>query len=170
MKMPGARRSIHPLNSITACGAMVDRIFAKEKIDTLDLPCGPNSTWASLFHMNAKIIMLGVDLTHSLTMIHVAEDCYEAEWPVKGWYRERLFKIKNQGCEKLVTVRERHPKWAMSYAERKLSRDLYASGVANRCSVGSLEITVVESEKLIEFLNNRKKRAYPYHLTWLSNL
>jgi aminoglycoside 3-N-acetyltransferase len=170
MKTPGARRSIHPLNTITAYGAAVDRIFENETIDTLDLPCGPNSTWASLCQMNAKVIMLGVDLTHSLTMIHVAEDCYESEWPVKGWYRERLFKIKNQGSENLVTVRERHPKWAMSYAERKLSRDLFANGVAQKFSVGSLKVVVVESKNLIEFLRSKKKQAYPYYHTWLSSL
>ena len=170
MKTPGSRRSIHPLNTITAYGAAVDQIFINENINALDLPCGQNSTWASLAKMNAKIIMLGVDLTHSLTMIHVAEDCYESEWPVKDWYRKRLFKIINQGNENLVTVRERHPKWAMSYAERKLSLDLYAKKVARKVKVGSLEITVVESGHLIDFLDRRKRRAYPYYLTWLSNL
>jgi aminoglycoside 3-N-acetyltransferase len=170
MATPGARRSIHPLNTITAYGAAVDQIFANEKIDNIDLPCGRNSTWASLAKMNAKIIMLGVDLTHSLTMIHVAEDCYEAEWPVKGWYRKRLFKIINQGNTNLVSVRERHPKWAMSYAERKLSRDLFSMGIAEKFTTGSLAITVVESKSLIEFLGSKRKQAYPYYLTWLSNL
>lgn len=170
MKVPGARRSIHPLNTITAYGTAVDQIFINESIDKLDLPCGENSTWAMLAKMNTKIIMLGVDLAHSLTMIHVAEDCYESEWPVKNWYRKRLFKIINQANEYLVVVRERHPKWAMSYAERKLSRDLYSKGIAKKSSIGSLEIAVVESTILIEFLNSKKSRAYPYYLTWISNL
>ena len=85
MKTPNARRNVHPLKTVVAYGAAVDRIFAKESIYSLDLPCGPNSTWAALAELNAKIIMLGVDMTQSLTMIHVPEDFYEAEWPVRDW-------------------------------------------------------------------------------------
>lgn len=170
MKTPGARRSLHPLNTIAAYGAAVDRIFAKETIDSLDLPCGPDSTWAALADLNAKIIMLGVDMTHSLTMIHVAEDCHEAAWPVRGWYRNRIFRVIDNDKEYSVRVRERHPRWALSYAERKLSRDLYDSGIAKRVRVGSLEVTMLESKALLDFLDARKKSGYPYYFTWLSRL
>ena len=170
MKTPNAKRSLHPLNTVTAYGAEVDRIFAKESINSLDLPCGPNSAWAALAELNAKIIMLGVDMTHSLTMIHVAEDCYEKEWPMKDWYRRRNFRVVDHDKEYLVKVRERHPKWALSYAERKLSRDLYACGIAKRAQVGSLDVTLLESNALLHFLNSKKKSGYPYYLTWLSRL
>ena len=109
-------------------------------------------------------------MTHSLTMIHVAEDCFEKEWPVKDWYRKRHFKIINNGREDFVTVRERHPKWSMSYAERKLSRDLFKYGIARKNTIGNLAITVVESKALLDFLIRNRKRAYPYYATWLSNL
>lgn len=170
MKTPNARRSVHPLNTVVAYGAAVDQIFAKESFDSLDLPCGPNSTWAALAELNAKIIMLGVDMTHSLTMIHVAEDCFEASWPVEGWYRTRNFLVVDHDKEYAVKVRERHPRWALSYAERKLSYDLYTNGIAKRVQVGSLDVTMLESRTLIDFLNSRKKSGYPYYLTWLSRL
>ena len=170
MKMPGARRSLHPLNTLAAYGAAVEKIFAKESVNSLDLPCGPNSSWAALGELNAKIIMLGVDLTHNLTMIHVAEDCFEADWPVKDWYRNRVFRVVDHDNEYAVKVRERHPKWALSYGERKLSHDLYSSGIAKRFQIGSLDVTILESSALINFLNSRKKLAYPYYLTWLSRL
>ncbi len=170
MKTPGARRSLHPLNTVAAYGAAMDQIFEKETIGSLDLPCGPDSTWAALAGLNAKIVMLGVDMTHSLTMIHVAEDCHEAQWPVKGWYRKRVFRVIDGGKENRVEVRERHPRWALSYAERKLSRDLYVNGVARQGQVGSLDVTVLESSALLNFLDGRKHSGYPYYLTWLSRL
>jgi aminoglycoside 3-N-acetyltransferase len=170
MKMTGSRRSIHPLNTIVAYGKSLSKIFANEKFDNLDLPCGPNSSWAALSKMNAKIIMLGVDLAHSLTMIHVAEDCFEKEWPIECWYRKRHFKILNNGKENFVTVRERHPKWSMSYAERKLSHDLFKEGIAKKTTIGSLEITILESKRLLNFLYGKRKNAYPYYLTWLSSI
>lgn len=170
MNTPGARRSLHPLNTVAVYGADVDKIFAKEFADNLDLPCGPSSTWAALVNLNAKIIMLGVDMAHSLTMIHVAEDCYENEWPVKDWYRKRICRIIDRNKEYLVEVRERHPKWALSYAERKLSKDLYALGIASEITVGGLKVTVLESKVLIEYLNSKKRYAYPYYMTWLSRV
>jgi aminoglycoside 3-N-acetyltransferase len=168
METPGARRSLHPLNTIAAYGAAVDKIFENETLNSLDLPCGPNSTWAALARLNAKIVMLGVDMAHSLTMIHVAEDCYEAQWPVKGWYRNRIFRVIDGEKESRVNVRERHPRWALSYAERKLSRDLYANGIARAARVGSLGVTVLDSRSLLDFLDSRKQSGYPYYLTWLS--
>jgi aminoglycoside N3'-acetyltransferase len=170
MGLSGAKRSIHPLNTITAYGAEVSRIFAKEKITNLDLPCGPNSSWASLYEMGAKIITLGVDMVHSLTMIHVAEDCFESDWPIKDWYIRKKFKIINKSQVHLVTVRERHPRWALSLAERKLTSDLYGLGIANRSRIGDIDISVLDSRSLIKFLNTRKGAGYPYYLPWLSRV
>jgi aminoglycoside 3-N-acetyltransferase len=170
MGIPGARRSLHPLNTVAAYGASIDRIFSNETIDTLDLPCGPNSTWAAMAALNSKIVMLGVDMTHSLTMIHVAEDCHEAAWPARDWYRKRIFRVVNNNEESRVEVRERHPRWALSYAERKLSKDLYDAGIAKRAQVGSLDITVLDSKSLLDFLDSRKQSGYPYYLKWLSRL
>lgn len=170
MRIDGSRRSMHPLNSIIALGVHRDRIFSKEGPDRLDLPCGVNSSWKVLADMNAKILALGVDLAHSLTMIHVAEDCYENEWPIKNWYRSRVFQIKNGGNEWISKVRERQPRWSMSFAERKLSRDLFREKVAMKTYVGSLSISYTESATLLNFLNSKKTKGYPYYFTWLSRL
>ena len=170
MKMPGARRSLHPLNTLTAYGKDVDQIFSKETIHSLDLPCGPDSPWSTLVSLKAKVLMIGVDIAHSLTMIHVAEDCYEESWPINNWYRQRPFHIINNNTEYHVTVRERHPKWSLSYAERKLSRDLITSGLVQQANIGSLTISLIESTSLISYLNARKDSAFPYYLCWLSAL
>lgn len=168
MKLPESRRSLHPLNTITAYGSAVKEIFANESIHNLDLPCGLNSTWAALAKLNSKIIMLGDDMAHSLTMIHVAEDCFEDSWPISDWYRYRNFTIVDQGIEYYVKVRERQPRWGMLYAERKLSFDLCSNGIAKSLRVGTLEVTVLESEALLDFLNSKKASGYPYYLVPLS--
>lgn len=170
MRMPGARRSIHPLNSIVAIGKNSDEIFANEDFESLDLPCGLNSTWRVLAEKNAKILALGVDLAHSLTMIHVAEDCYEKEWPIKDWYRDRLFQINNNNEQRIVKIRERHPRWSLSFAERKLSKDIFDNKIAEKIYLGDLEISYSESKELLNFLNDRKLLGYPYYLPWVSKI
>lgn len=162
MKTPGARRGASPLNTVVAIGPHTDEMLAQENTVDWATPCGPTSAWAYCAQKNAKIIALGVDLVHSLTMIHVAEDCHEQHWPIAGWYRNRQFRVKNAGVESLIKVRERHPKWAMHYAERRFSRDLLQHRIAKSSSLGQLHITSVESSALLSFLDARKQSGYPY--------
>lgn len=164
MKTVGARRSRHPLNTVVAIGCHVDDMFSRELSRENSTPCGLDSSWAYCAQKNAKIVALGVDLAHSLTMIHVAVDSYEESWPIPGWYRNRQFNIKDNGTEKIVTVRERHPKWAMYYAERKLDRDLKNNGIAKSTKIGSISVISLESGSLLDFLNARKSTGYPYYL------
>jgi aminoglycoside 3-N-acetyltransferase len=164
MKMPQARRSRFPLNGVVARGKHAHDMLARELLVADSTPCGPNSAWAYCSQYNAKILALGVDLTHSLTMIHVAEDCAENTWPIANWYRTRKFLIKDNGKEELVRVRERHPKWAIHYAERRLGADLARSGISKSSQLGSLSIALLESTSLLSYLQNRKSSGYPYYL------
>lgn len=164
MKMPGARRGRHPLNTVVAIGAEVDKMFERELSVAGALPCGPESPWAYCWKNNAKILALDVDLAHSLTMIHVAEDCFEDVWPIPNWYRDRTFNVIDEGKEILVKVRERRPKWASHYGERKLSRDMCVLGLSHTSELGGGNITSLESSKLIDFLTSKRAQGYPYYL------
>jgi len=168
MKRPGAIRSRFPLNTVVALGKHAHSMMDHELDTPGATPCGPASAWAYCANHNAKVLMLGVDLAHSLTMIHVAEDCHEDDWPVAGWYRPRKFLVKDQDSESLVNVRERHPKWAMHYGERKLNADLINAGVAHKTRLESLSIISLESQTLLRFLDDRKPRGYPYFLWSMS--
>jgi len=163
MNYAGAVRSRHPLNSMAAVGADAERMMEGNVDGEKPLPCGPTSSWKYCADHDAFIVCLGVDMAHSLTMIHVAEDAWADEWPIKDWYRERLFRIVDGDYEKDVTIRERRPKWAINYAERTLKRELISSGILKSGKVGSLSIEMCSSKKLIDFLRSRNQRGYPYY-------
>jgi aminoglycoside 3-N-acetyltransferase len=101
-------------------------------------------------------------------MIHVAEDCYVDTWPIAGWYRDRMFRVVDKTGERNITVRERHPKWAMHYAERTLARDLLRFGIQKCISISGIDVSVVDARNLLDFLNSRKASGYPYYM-WKSN-
>lgn len=164
MKTAGAVRSRFPLNTVVALGKHAATMMERELETPGALPCGPQSAWAYCANHGAKILMLGVDLAHSLTMIHVAEDCHEADWPIKGWYRSRQFLVKDSGTEELVNVRERHPKWAIHYGERKLDTDLLSYGIAKRTMAGTISITSLDASALLQYLGSRRDSGYPYFL------
>lgn len=164
MRYPGAVRSLHPLNTMVAIGPLAETMMANNLLGEKPLPCGSNSSWNFCATHGAKIIALGVDLAHSLTMIHVAEDSYEETWPIDGWYRDRKFIIVDNDCKREVVVKERHPKWAMHFAERTLSKDLKREKLLASREINGILVEILDAGKLIEFLNGRKKSAYPYFM------
>lgn len=164
MRTQGAKRGRHPLNTVVAKGAEVDKLFERELSVEGALPCGPESPWAYCWNKNAKILALDVDLAHSLTMIHVAEDCFEDTWPIPNWYRNRTFNVVDEGNATFVTVRERCPKWAKHIAERKLARDMRTLGLSHTSELGGASITSIESSELIEFLSSKRAQGFPYYL------
>jgi aminoglycoside 3-N-acetyltransferase len=164
MQRAGSVRSAHPLNTMVARGPLAQAMMSKNLEGDRPLPCGVNSSWKFCLDHGAKVIALGVDMAHSLTMIHVAEDCHEDEWPVAGWYRERRFVVVEGDARREVVVRERHPRWAMHYAERTLSRDLARHGIMRSATIGGIQVEVLESKALVDFLDSRKASGYPYYM------
>lgn len=163
MKKEGAVTSRFPLNTMTALGPHAKAMMQDNLKGDLPTPNGINSSWKYCTDQNAWVISIGTDLTHSLTMIHTAEDVLKKDWPVKNWYREKTFKIIDGvfSCEK--TVLERHPRWGMlHFGERTLAKDLEAIKVMKSEQVEGVLIESLRSKDLFEFLNSKNKNGYPY--------
>lgn len=165
MRTAGARRSALPINSLVALGRHAEAMFATELDGECPLPCGRQSAWFYCLEHGAKILGLGLDLPHSLTMNHVAEDAYAEQWPVPDWYRDRRFEIVlSDGRSIEKCVRERHPRWAMNYAERTLARELREAGIFRDAEIAGIRLEYLEAREHVAFLNARKARHYPYYI------
>jgi aminoglycoside 3-N-acetyltransferase len=159
----GSIRSDYPINTMVAYGKLAEQMMAKNFTELNPLPCGKGSTWDFCYQNNAIIVGLGVDLTHSLTMIHVAEDLLDSNWPIANWYRKKRFKITKDDVVKVVNLRERKPKWGtLHFAERTLCKDLIKNGIMKSTIVDGVLIEVIKSNELINYLNSKNKNGYPY--------
>lgn len=164
LKYPKTERSLHPLNTMAALGPLAKPMMENNISGYKPLPCGENSSWKYCADKGAKIVALGADMAHSLTMIHVAEDAYSDKWPIKGWYRDRKCIVSDKGEESEITVRERYPKWATHYAERTLYKDLLKSGIMTKDFVDGIKIELInDSRDLIDFLLEKNEGGYPYY-------
>ena len=165
-KREGAIRSRHPINSMVAKGKLARKLMENNLEGESPLACGINSSWNHCVEENAIIVGLGTDLTHSLTMIHVAEDVLDEKWPVDNWYLEKQFLIKDGEFEVEKTLRERAPNWgALHFAERTLCKDLIDNGLLKCTVVDGIIVEVINSKDLIDFLNKKNSKGYPYF--WL---
>ena len=163
MQKEGAVTSRFPLNTLTALGPLAKEMMENNLKGNLPTPNGINSSWNYCTNQNAWVVSIGTDLTHSLTMIHTAEDVKKYNWPIKNWYREKKFRIVDGDfeCEKVVL--ERHPRWGMlHFGERKLCNDLINDGIMKSTSVNGVLIESLRSKNLFDYLNSRNEKGYPY--------
>jgi aminoglycoside 3-N-acetyltransferase len=166
-KRTGSIRSRHPINSMVALGSSAAKLMQGNLEGESPLACGVNSSWHRCIEHDALIISIGTDLTHSLTMIHVAEDVKDKQWPVNNWYVEKRFLIRDKDFEECRVLRERSPHWgALHFAERTLCRDLLAAGLLKSHVIDGVLIEVLSAKALINFLEARNYNGYPYF--WLS--
>lgn len=162
MGLPGAARSRHPGNSMVAVGADAEAMMRDNLTGDRPSACGPGSSWDYAYRHDAKVVAIGIDLVHSLTMIHVAEEAFADRWPISDWFRERRFVIRDGAGDQPITIRERKHSWSQFYAERAFSRDLYRAGIAATRVVDGLEIHACSSRALVDFLLNHPRPGYPY--------
>jgi aminoglycoside 3-N-acetyltransferase len=163
VRYAGSVRSSFPINSLVALGKYANEMFLNEWSEKNPLPCGKGSAWEFCAEKNAKIISLGTDLTHSLTMIHVAEDTNQ-KWPVTSWYRNKKFLLSEGGITKEILLRERHPRWGtLNFAERKLCSDLITNNLMLSTTVDGVLTEKIDSRALLNFLNQRNQNGYPYY-------
>jgi len=154
-----------PINSMVAIGKDAKNMMKNNISGKLPMACGENSSWKYCLDKDAVIISLGVDLVDSLTMIHAAEDLKNENWPIKEWYRDRTFRIKEDNDIIVKTVRERHPKWGMLYfMKRKLCKDLIDSEILKTKVIDGLLIEIVLAKQLVNFLNSKNNSGYPYFM------
>lgn len=162
---PKVIRSRHPINTLAALGPLSEKMMQNNILGHKPLPNGNNSSWKFCADHNAKIIGFGIDLTHSLTMVHTAEDTEPEKWNRFDWYGERKFRIIDSGKSTRIVVRERRHSAAVNFAERKLARDLLNEGILTKDNIGGVKLEIIlESKKLIEYLKSKNKNGYPYYM------
>ena len=164
LKIDGAFRSRHPLNTVVTFGKSAQYLIEDNIAGEMPLPCGTYSSWKKCLDQNAYMLFLGIDAAHSMTMIHVAEDSWEGEWPIRNWYRKRSFKIIDGDDVQFKLVRERKPYWSIFFAERTLQKDLIRKGILKQFNIDGLHVELLSSGDLIKFLRSKKSSTYPYFI------
>jgi aminoglycoside N3'-acetyltransferase len=165
LRYPGAIRWVNPVNNLVAAGVHAKEMFSNNFFDKdmLDLfPSGKGSPWEFMVKKNTKILSLGTDLVHSLTMIHYVEDAMGLSWPILNWYRKRKFVIRADGLDHEVELNERDPRWAINFAERTLRKDLLNTGLLKSKRINGAKVEFIETEDLVNFLNSKNANGYPY--------
>ena len=79
-RFPGAKRSLHPTNSIVAIGKHADYITEAHHTDIY--PCGESSPYYRTMLLGGLITGMGVD-AHFMSFVHCPEDVLKQKFPIK---------------------------------------------------------------------------------------
>jgi len=154
-------RSRQPINPTVAIGAQAKAMMKDNHKEIYTH--GPLSSWNYCTNNKAFVLGLGTDLAHCLTILHVSEDRKNVDWPIKNWYQDRVFIIKDEFGEQEVKVKERRHRWGMlHYAERNTSKHLIRDKIMTSHVVEDVLMECLRADELMDYLAAKNEFGYPY--------
>lgn len=154
LRYPGVIRSEFPYNPLAAIGKEAEAMMRDNLLG--DKPHGKHSSWEYCVDHHAKVLFLGCQIHHSLTLLHIREDLDDS-FPVKNWYRRQSYLVKKDEEERRITIFERDPIWARYLTEMHSRRvlvreELIKVSTLNSIPFGFISDTHVLKDRL--FLQN----------------
>jgi len=170
-RQKGVLRSLHPHNSLAACGPLAEELLQNNLNEHKPLPHGVDSGYYRFCQKDGLVISIGVPLGRYLTLIHVAEEVRDQQWPIPDFFVERRYIVRIDGQDQPWTVRQHRSEYGkFSICMRKLCRDLRAEGILHEGMVGSVRVDWVRAGEVFDYMMSRNKNSsYPYYWPWLVN-
>lgn len=147
-RMPNVKRSLHPTEPVCALGPKADYL-TKDHFGQLT-PYTAQSPFGRLAELNAKILLLGVDLK-TLSNLHTLEDAVsDFKFPV---YLQDLFScrmINEDGTEVLVKTKVHDPYWSKKRKCNELEEMFLKDSCLKKTRLGNAELRLIEAGKMHE--------------------
>ena len=165
----GVLRSLHPFNSLAACGPLAEELFHNNLNRDKPLPQGVYSGYYRFSMKNGLVISIGVPLQNCMTLMHTPEEVRDRDWPIKDFFEERRYMVRINGQDELYVIRQRRPEYGMyCVCVRKAFRDLVREGIVHESSLGTVRVDWAHSREVFDYFMSRNKTShYPYYATGL---
>jgi aminoglycoside N3'-acetyltransferase len=146
-RIPGARRSVHPIRSVVAVGPAAE--FLTEAHHRSTLPCDRNSPFHRLHELGGLIVGLGVS-SRNLTFVHVLDDLMPERLPFDVYRPERFSTpcLDAAGTPCTVTSRAHDPMRMLIDVAAFLERHV-DHGVAEDFAIGPMRFFRAEASPLL---------------------
>jgi aminoglycoside 3-N-acetyltransferase len=166
-RLPGVQRSLHPYNPVAARGPLAEELLRGNLNDQKPLPHGVQSSYYRFSQRNGLVVSIGTPLGPSLTLVHVAEEVRDAEWPIPDFFEERRCVVRVAGQDREYIIRATRPEYPMyTLCLRKFARDLVRAGILHEGCVGGVRVDWARAGEVVEFMLARGgKSTYPYYWT-----
>lgn len=163
-RQPDCLRSLHPLSSVAARGPLAAQLLAANLNERRPLPHGIDSPYYRICEAGGTVVGIGLPLVKSMTILHVAEEVRDEDWPVKDFFYARRFRVIDEhGSPRDAIVRERRPEFVRSLILSQVRRDLRSAEILSEFSIGGVPCATADARGVLEFLADRQRvSTYPY--------
>lgn len=162
-RRPGVLRSRHPLSSLACRGPMAEAWLRDNLDGEAPLPHGHGSAYHRFCESDGLVISIGTPLIKAITVLHVAEELRDREWPVRGFFYERRFVLRESGGDRTIVVRERRPQFVRSLALGQVRRDLLRAGILRESELQGVRIDCASAGAVLAYMSGRQaSSSYPY--------
>lgn len=145
---PGVVRSLHPTHSVAAVGKNAEMfVEGNEKYDT---PCARGSSWGKLLGLEAKIILIGVDLKRN-TFIHGIEEWMDIPGRLTE-SREPLQTVLKDGT-KIDVPQRRHCGLSWSHHFWKVETLLAEKDAIQYAKLGDAKVLICDAVLLNKYIS-----------------
>lgn len=148
MKLPQAKRSLHPTHSVSSIGPLTE--FLIKNHENSMTPCGEESPYYRLAEKGGYILLIGVD-QESNTTIHTAEELAEVPYHMQKEPTEcTIIDYKYKGNR--FTRRLYLHKWGTSRQFQKIDDKLEKLGFMRKVKCGNSTLRLINSMQMIDWL------------------
>ena len=168
-RQAGTLRSRFPHNTLAARGPLATELLHDNLNESKPLAHGVDSGYYRFCQRNGLLFSVGVPLANCFTLVHAAEESCDQQWPVKDFFEERDYIVREHGVDQTVTIRKTRTEFMMfSLCIRKLRRDLVRAGILHEGRVGTVRVDWARSGEIFQFITQRNRTStYPYFGTSL---
>lgn len=136
-KLPGAVRSIHPINSVTSIGKHAQDISGGPHFEGF----GWDSPWGRLHRAEGKVLSLGIPFVRSMTLIHYIEAMYGVPYKYTKIYNYPVMS-KGRKVEGVFTNHVRFLDYGIEFTVERFQDELLKKGLAREVPIGRGKIHI----------------------------
>jgi aminoglycoside 3-N-acetyltransferase len=161
----GVLRSLHPYNPLAAKGPLAEELLRDNLNAREPLPHGVDSGYYRFCARHGLVISVGVPLWHAISIIHVAEEIRDADWPIKNFFERRRYSIRIDGQAEIHVVRQRRPAFgSLCVCNRKVRRDLLREGILHEGAIGEAIVDWASAKEVFDYMMEKNSHShYPYY-------
>lgn len=128
---PGAVRSLHPINSLTALGARAEEFCGSPHYEGF----GYDSPWGRIHRAGGKMLSLGLPFMGCLTFTHYIETCYGVPYKYTKVYTTPVY-AKGKLVSGLFTMGVRYLDFSIAFSAVRFQALLIERGVLREVVLG----------------------------------
>ena len=141
---PGARRSLHPIVSVTALGARAAEIADGPHYDGF----GIDSPWHRMHVLSARLVCLGIDLGRAFSFAHHIERLYGVPYQYTKLFSAPVYS-GGEEIPGLFTMSVRYLDYDIELNTSRVEKILLEKGLAKEVPIGMTFVQSVGSEDAI---------------------